>query len=178
MRNFAKTVFRLAGAAHRQLIRVEKSLLCLLLLSMILLSFSQVVMRNLFSCGFVWINEALRIQVIWIAFIGASLAAEYGRHLRIDILSHLLRNNGTIRLADALANSFTAVVSIVLSVAAVQYIVLIKPFSAASPIMNIPEWTLRLVIPYAFAAMAVRCTVYIFRKRNQTGEETAGINVH
>ncbi|MDY6822824.1 MAG: TRAP transporter small permease [Thermodesulfobacteriota bacterium] len=167
-----KSIAAIAGMAHRRLVLAEKILLCLLLFSMILISFAQVVMRNIFSFGFVWINDMLRVEVIWIAFIGASLAAEYGRHLRIDILPHLLKSPRLQRATDAAANAFTAAVSILLLIAAVQYIALIKPHSAASPLLNISEWIFRLVIPYAFAAMAVRCIVYIFKKRDTTKEET------
>ena len=148
--------------AHRLLIRFEKSALVLLLGSMILLSFSQVIMRNFFSFGFIWISDALRAEVIWVTFIGAALATEYKRHIRIDILSRLIRQKTAIRIFDALADLFTAGVSALLFVAAVQYIALMKPYATDVLVFGIQEWMIRLVIPYAFAAMAIRSGLFVF----------------
>ena len=153
---------RFLSNAHRLLIICEKSILVLLLGSMILLSFSQVVMRNFFSFGFIWISDVLRAEVIWVTFIGAALATEYKRHIRIDILSRLIRQKTAIRIFDALADLFTAGVSALLFVAAVQYIALMKPYSTDVLILGIQEWMIRLVIPYAFAAMAIRSGLFVF----------------
>lgn len=169
-----RNILEFIRTVHRRLVLTEKALLCLLLFAIISFSFAQVVMRNLFSFGLIWINEALRVCVIWITFIGASLAAEEGRHLRIDIVQHLLKQPGPKRLADALANGFTAIVSILLLIASVQYIALIKPYSDTSSFFNVPEWILRLVIPYAFTAMAIRCGIYVFKNTNYAGGEPKG----
>ena len=60
-----------------------------------------------------------------------------------------------------LADLFTAAVSVLLFVAAVQYVILMKPYSTDIMIPGVEEWLIRLVIPYAFAAMAVRCAVFV-----------------
>jgi TRAP-type C4-dicarboxylate transport system permease small subunit len=151
----------LLAAARRSLILCEKTLLVLLLATMILLSFSQVVMRNLFSSGWIWAGDVLRAEVIWITFIGAALATEYKSHVRIDILSRLVRRKSAVRIFDMLADLFTAGVSVLLFVAAVQYVILMKPYSTDIMIPGIEEWMVRLVIPYAFAAMAIRCIVFV-----------------
>jgi TRAP-type C4-dicarboxylate transport system permease small subunit len=130
---------------------------------MILLSFSQVVMRNLFSSGWIWAGDVLRAEVIWITFIGAALATEYKSHVRIDILSRLVRQKSAVRVFDMLADLFTAGVSVLLFVAAVQYVILMKPYSTDIMTPGIEEWMIRLVIPYAFAAMATRCAVFVIQ---------------
>lgn len=158
---------------HRLLIVCEKTILILLLASMILLSFSQVVMRNFFSFGFIWISDVLRAEVIWVTFIGAALATEYKRHIRIDILSRIIRQKPAIRIMDSLADLFTAGVSTLLFIAAVQYILLMKPYSTDILFWKIEEWMIRLVIPYAFAAMAIRCGVFVAQfllKKNKSAE--------
>ncbi len=148
---------------HHLLIRLEKGALCLLLFSMIGLSFSQVLMRNLFSCGFIWAGEILRAEVIWIAFIGAALATEQNGHIRIDIISRLLKSQSAQGVVALLTSLFTAAVSVLLFVAAVKYIGLVKPHSGASAFFGLPDWWLRLIIPYSFAAMAIRCGGAAFR---------------
>lgn len=158
---------------HRSLVGIEKTLLCLLLFSMIGMAFSQVVLRNFFDFGFVWISEVLRVQVIWIVFIGAALAAEEHRHLRIDIVSRLLKNRITRRLTDLFADLFTAVAGGLLFWAAVHYIALTRPYSPQSVFFGTPEWVLRLVIPYAFAAMTVRSAAFVVTGLRRLEREAA-----
>ena len=148
---------------HRLFITCEKTALVLLLASMILLSFSQVVMRNLFCCGFIWVGDVLRAEVIWITFIGAALATEYKRHIRIDVLSRIIKKKSAIRYFDLMADLFTACISALLFVAAVQYILLMKPYSTDILVLGIEEWMVRLVIPYAFAAMTIRCGFFVLQ---------------
>lgn len=149
------------AVADRLLIRCEKVALLLLLASMILLSFSQVIMRNFFSSGFIWVNDVLRTEVIWLAFIGAALATENKQHIRIDILSRLVRKKSAFIIINLLSDLFTACVSALMCVAAVKYIAMMKPYSQATVLFGMQEWVLRLVIPYSFAAMTIRCGVFV-----------------
>jgi len=128
---------------------------------MILLSFSQVVLRNFFSFGFIWVADVLRAEVIWVTFIGAALATEQKRHIRIDVLTRLVKQKAAVRVFDLLADLFTACVSALMFIAAIQYILLMKPYSTDVLIFGIEEWMVRLVIPYAFAAMTIRCGFFV-----------------
>lgn len=157
---------RCFAAADRLLIRCEKGALLLLLASMILLSFSQVVMRNFFSSGFIWANDVLRIEVVWLAFIGASLATTYRQHVRIDIMSRLIRTKSALTIVNVLSDLFTACISALLFVAALEYIALMRSYPQAAVFGLIPEWSLRLVIPYSFAAMTIRCGYFVFQPGN------------
>ncbi|MEW8497885.1 MAG: TRAP transporter small permease subunit, partial [Candidatus Thiodiazotropha taylori] len=75
----------------RQVIhRFEELLTAILLGGMILLAGSQIVLRNLFDSGLIWADPSLRIMVLWIALLGAIAATRENRHIRIDLLSHVL----------------------------------------------------------------------------------------
>ena len=67
--------------------RVEQILLVILLSSMIVIAFFQIVLRNLFSTGLTWGDPLVRNLVLWIGFIGAALATREGKHINIDIVS-------------------------------------------------------------------------------------------
>ena len=69
---------------------VESGLLIFILSMMILLAFLQVILRNLFSTSFFWGDPLLRHWVLWIGFLGASLAARENRHISIDALYRIL----------------------------------------------------------------------------------------
>jgi len=69
---------------------VETGLIILILGSMVLLSFLQVLMRNFFDTGILWGDIFLRHLVLWVGFIGASLATREEKHINIDLLTRLI----------------------------------------------------------------------------------------
>ncbi len=71
--------------------RAEDGLLALLLAVMIVLAGTQILMRNLFDSGFVWIDPLLRVLVLWFGLIGATVATRHNKHIRIDLLSTLFQ---------------------------------------------------------------------------------------
>jgi C4-dicarboxylate transporter DctQ subunit len=62
----------------------------ILLAAMIILAFTQVVMRNFFQSGFEWADIVVRHLMLWVGLLGASIAAKEGRHLNVDIASRLI----------------------------------------------------------------------------------------
>jgi TRAP-type C4-dicarboxylate transport system permease small subunit len=56
--------------------RVEQTLIVTFLGCMILLAFLQIVLRNYFTTGLDWGDQLLRNLVLWIGFIGATLATK------------------------------------------------------------------------------------------------------
>ena len=75
---------------NRWMLKGLEILLVVLILSMVLAGFGQVVMRKLFDKGFPAINTLLQLSVLWIAFLGATLATYRQKHIRIDILAQVL----------------------------------------------------------------------------------------
>ena len=72
-----------------------------LLISMILLSSGQIVLRNFFDIGIIWIDPLLRVLVLWTALVGATVASRENKHIRIDLLSRYFERN-TLRLIQSL----------------------------------------------------------------------------
>ena len=54
---------------------------------MIVLAIYQILSRNLFSEGVVWIDPLLRTLVLWVGLTGAVVATRTDNHIRIDIFS-------------------------------------------------------------------------------------------
>ena len=146
---------------HNTFLIVEKGALCVLLFSMIFLSFGQVLSRNLFQIGFPWIDNVLRIEVLWVTFIGAALATEYKQHIKIDILANILSSDRSKRIVEVGAQAFATFVAILLFYAAVDYISQME--STTTLIEGIPDWNFSLVIPYAFFVMIVRCPLSLVK---------------
>ena len=76
--------------ALRLIHHAEEALLALLLTAMILLSASQVVLRNFFDSGLYWGDSAVRVVVLWVAMLGAMIASRRNEHIRIDIASRFV----------------------------------------------------------------------------------------
>lgn len=148
---------------HKVLIYSEMGAVCLLLFSMIFMAFGQVVARNVWHGGAMWVEEVLRIEVLWLAFLGAALAAEFNRHVKIDILSHLLGTGVAGKVLDCAAQVWLMAVCGTLFVASVQYINMEREYASATMFHSIPDWFFRLVIPYFFVATVVRGIINIGR---------------
>ncbi len=152
-----KAIFQIFLTANKYLVNLEKILLCTLIFSMVILSFGQVVARNLFSTGFVWAMEVVRIEVLWITVVGAALATEYRQHIKIDFLYNIVGSPSTKKAIDFISQLFAMCTCFVLFVVGKDYLVLVSSDSTATMIQGVPDWTFKLIIPYCFFVMSVRC---------------------
>jgi len=103
------------------IVKVELFFLILSLAVMVLLAFLQVVLRNVFSSGFLWADTFLRYLVVWVGFIGAAIAAKEERHISIEVLTKFV--SPTIKnLASLITNLAAAIVCYYLYTASVQFL--------------------------------------------------------
>lgn len=51
---------------------------------MVLAVFVQIISRALFNMSFPWTEELARYLMIWVTFLGASFAFQYGAHISIE----------------------------------------------------------------------------------------------
>lgn len=55
-------------------------------LFMVILVFFQIISRAILGTSYAWTGELSRYLMIWITFLGASFAFQYGAHISIDIV--------------------------------------------------------------------------------------------
>jgi len=134
--------------------RVEQYLLAALLGLMILVAFLQIVLRNFFTTGISWGDPLVRYLVLWIGFIGASLAVREGKHINIDVFSQWIPGLGNT-LIRFITNLFSAFICGVLTFAAVNFIQNEAQFDAVTA-LGISTWLIQLIIPIAFGLMTLR----------------------
>ena len=70
--------------------KIESLAVTILLSLMILIAFSQVILRNVFNEGILWGDIFILQLVLWVGFLGASLAVRESKHISIDFLPHFL----------------------------------------------------------------------------------------
>lgn len=133
---------------------LEETFLCLLLTVMIILACVQIFLRFFFSGGFSWADPLLRYMVLWAGLFGAAVATKNGKHISIDIISHLLPDRFN-PLLQVLLNLFSAVVCSGLTYAAINFVRDEATYGGRG-LLDIPSWGLNLVFPLAFGIISLR----------------------
>lgn len=137
--------------------RIEDVALVLLLLVMIVLAVVQIVMRNLGDQSLVWADPFLRVSVLWIGLLGASIAARDNSHIAIDIATRYL-GGAAARLAGVLVCLFTAAVCGLVGWHAVLF-VRDEREGGAMAFAQVPVWWCEAIIPVVFLLVSVRYLV-------------------
>jgi len=139
--------------------KAESLLLVIIVVLMIALSFSQVVLRNFFSWGFSWGDVGLRNMVLWVGFIGASVATKQDRHITIDALTKFL-SPAWKAIANCLTSFFSFALSLVFIYASVAFI-RTEYQAGGIAFLGIPFWEVQLIIPVGFGLMGLRFLIKV-----------------
>lgn len=142
--------------------RAETALLVFLLGGMMLLAVAQIVLREIFNSGLIWADEMLKLAVLWLAMIAAVAAARDNRHIRVDVMSHILPQT-FLRYTRAVVDLFAAVVCAVLAWHAWRYLQLEREFEDVV-LVGFPAWIAHVVVPAAFALSAWRFVIGATRR--------------
>ena len=151
-------IMKIINSINNILAKIETVILILILLTMISLAFLQVILRNFFSTSIFWGDTLLRHLVLWVAFIGASLATKEKRHINIDALSRLLSKT-TKRITAILVDLFSASVCFFLMRAAITFIKSEKE-AASTLFTEIPIWIFQIIIAIGFGLMMLRFVIH------------------
>jgi TRAP-type C4-dicarboxylate transport system permease small subunit len=121
---------------------------------MIFLAFGQIVLRNIFDTGFIWIDPLLRVMVLWIGLLGALVATRENKQISIDVLTRLLTPRQKA-ISQIITRLFAASVSGLIAWHALWFV--IDEWSVGdTAFANIPAWLLEAVIPLGFGVIALR----------------------
>jgi len=141
-------------AWQQRIHRVEDALLAALLTAMIGLAATQILLRNLFDSGIVWIDPLLRVLVLWLGLVGAMVATRNNKHIAIDVLTRYVK--GRLQyLLQALVEQLSAWTCLVIAIHGFNWVWLdfadgLEAFS------GIPSWLLEIIIPLSFAVIGLR----------------------
>jgi TRAP-type C4-dicarboxylate transport system permease small subunit len=156
-------------------VRLESALLVVFLSVMILLAFSQVILRNFFDSGLLWGDQLVRHLVLWVGFMGAAVATSEEKHISIDALTKFLSSR--IRsIVHLLTNVFALGVCWYLAEAAFH---LYEEEQAAGGtlVLDIPSWVGVVILPPGYLLIAfhfgVRVVHHFLAAAGQR-ESTAG----
>lgn len=140
----------------------ENVVLIVLLGGMTLLSFGQIILREVFETGVIWADELVRLLVLWLAMVGAVAATRDDRHIRIDALSHLLPPFA-VSLVRLIVDLFAAAVCVALAWHTWRYLQVEIEFED-TVLLDTPAWIAHLIVPVAMALTAYRFAVLVVRR--------------
>lgn len=139
---------------YRLLLRLEESLLVIILLGTIIFAVAQILLRNFFHSGIPWGDNLVRILVLWLGLIGAMIASRDHRHIKIDIISRHLTTDNQLRLRR-FTDSVAAFVCLIVAWYAFTF-VRIEYQDGMRAFENVPVWLTEAIIPFVFFIMALR----------------------
>lgn len=138
----------------KSLYHAENVLIFAIVVMMVVLSFLQVILRNFFNTGLLWADIFLRHLVLWVGFIGASLATRNDRHINIDLLSRLVSKKYLIPIKIT-TQLFAIVIGIILARASYLFVMSEKE-AGAIVFSNIPSWYIQIILPVGFSLIVIR----------------------
>ena len=131
-----------------RLYKFQKTFVVVLFLTLLVLAFLQVVLRLFFRSGIESADSIVRYLVLWVGFLGASLATYKNRHINIDITSQFFKKLNK-KVVSIIINFISLTISILFLTAAVIFI--INEFNSSTKITFIPIWILELILPLTFS---------------------------
>jgi TRAP-type C4-dicarboxylate transport system permease small subunit len=141
--------------------KVEHTLLVAFLGFMIVLAFLQIILRNFFFTGLDWGDSLLRNLVLWIGFIGATLATKEGKHINIDVVSRWLPSLGK-NIVMLITHVFSFFICLGLTYAALKFIKNEVEMGNRT-FLNIPAWIPEIILPTTFVLMTLRFGLRSFK---------------
>ncbi len=138
--------------------KFEGIVLSLALLFMIGLGFLQVILRNFWDTGIEWGDPIVRAMVIWVGFLGASIATHQKSHIQLDLVSKFLPEKAK-KFAGIIAHFGSAAVCLLLADAAYKFMVMEREAQTLL-IDGVPNWIVIVIIPVSFLVMTARFFIH------------------
>jgi TRAP-type C4-dicarboxylate transport system permease small subunit len=149
----------------RAIARFEGWLLILFLSLMVFLTFLQVVLRSLFIYAHLgwandfmgnldWAEPFVRLLVLWVTFLGASLVTGENKHIKIDLLTQVIPASW-LPLVDVLLSLAGALVTALMFKASLFYVGTEMSFGG-NLFLNVPTWTAQMILPVGFLMICFR----------------------
>jgi C4-dicarboxylate transporter DctQ subunit len=132
----------------------ENTALVVLLGTMIGVSVFQIINRQLLDGSFSlsWADELVKIIVLWLAMVGSVAAARDNKHIRIDLITHVL-SGPVVAWAKVIVDLFAAAVCAVIGWSA--YRLIREEMSWGDTIFtDVPLWMLHVIVPLAFLLLS------------------------
>lgn len=152
--------------------KFENRLLVFILSSMIILALFQIISRNLFAEGVVWIDPLLRMLVLWVGLTGAVVATRTDNHIRIDIFTKSLPKN-ILPYVQRSVYLFTVSICLLIGWHAIRFVYSEYEYGTIA-FSGVPAWLTAIIIPLSFILIAFRYLIlFIDPPVNNSAKESS-----
>jgi TRAP-type C4-dicarboxylate transport system permease small subunit len=152
----------------RILAKIEGWLIIAMLSLMVIFTFLQVVLRGLYTHGHLswanalmgqidWSEPFVRLLILWITFLGASLLTRDGKHIQIDLFSSILPPRW-LPLRDFILSTVCASLCAMMIKVCVDYLSMEMEFGGTM-FLALPTWTGQIILPAGFGLLLVHFLV-------------------
>lgn len=145
-------VLRVIRGVDSALAKVETVAIVVVVAAMMLLTTAHVALK-LSGMGVIQLEEAARYLVIWVGFLGGSVAAYQSRHINIDIMTRFIKGVPK-RISLCLVWLIGVVITVVLAKTAISYVGDLKEaagvaiaFGEPGSEFQVQEWLLAIIMP-------------------------------
>lgn len=139
----------------RRILRSGENLIVTLALAvMVLLPLAEAALRKLFSTGISGASAIVQHLVLVVGMLGGAVAARDGRLLSLSTVRVFLKGRWK-STAIVFSSAVAVAVSVFLCVASAQYLSFTRPAGKVLA-YGVPVWVVQLVLPLAFALIAIR----------------------
>lgn len=149
---------------ERRIQMAEAAVLSVILLAMIFFAVLQIVLRNFFHTGLIWIDPFLRYLVLWIGLLGAYAATRRLRHITIDVLGRVLPSG--VQPGVRAVTSAVALVACALLTNASWAYMRNEVIFGSRPFLGIPSWIMVSILVFGFAGMGWRFLEWVLWPRS------------
>jgi TRAP-type C4-dicarboxylate transport system permease small subunit len=151
--------------------KIENSILVVLLIILLVLSFSQVILRNFFSSGISWADVFLKHLVLYIGLLGASIATKHDKNVNMDILGRIVSEKKK-NIFAILTNLFSFIIISLMVYASYLFIKSEYEFNSDTVLFfGLKSWIVQIIIPVTLSVISFRLflkaidkTILLFKK--------------
>ena len=138
---------------------LESGFIVFFLMALVLAGVLQIILRRLTDFAVPDLEITMRWVVVWLTFIGASLATRERKHVSVDALGRLFKGKSKV-LLNLVIDSFSLFIVILLLQTSWEFVM--EEMEYGGTLMNeVPAWLVEIVLPFGFAIIALRLLLHI-----------------
>ena len=150
---------------------LEEYILVILSIFTVVVIFSQVVLRYIFSSSLPWSEEISRYAFIWMIYVGVSYGVKRQKHLSVDVITMLFNDRGKI-IINIISNILFLIFALVITYYGIDIVGRITRESAA---LEIPMEYVYLALVVGMILTSIRLIQNIYKdyiKLKNNGDDT------
>lgn len=162
-----------AAGAYARLIQLEKAVSVALLVTILIVTFGQVIARFVLHSPFFWTEELARYSYVWLSFVASIFVIAERSHIAIQLFEQRLSS-----LTRLVVNCFSTLAVIVacLMITTGAYDWLLATSQGRSAALGIPTNLLYGVVFAAFVGMGVHSLIVLVQlfQEHRKGDDATG----